>query len=79
MADSDDLTDDGGLAQAVNEEVIVSLSAVAASAVSGTHSSTASQATIASTASTTSSVMNPTPPPPGECYLIVRSFTILIL
>lgn len=64
MADSDDLTDDGGLAQAVNEEVIVSLSAVAASSVSGTHSSTASQATIASTASTASSVMNPTPPPP---------------
>lgn len=68
MADPDDPATDGGLAQAVNEEVIVSLPAVAAAVAAattistGTHSSTASQATIASTLSG-SSTMNATPPP----------------
>ncbi|KAK8723927.1 hypothetical protein OTU49_011608 [Cherax quadricarinatus] len=67
MADTEDLTDDAGLAQAVNE-VIASLpgitSAVASALATGAHGSTACHATTASTASTASSAMNPTPPPP---------------
>ncbi|KAK7078985.1 hypothetical protein SK128_027864 [Halocaridina rubra] len=66
MADPEDQGVESGLAQAVNEEVLVSLPAVAAAITTASHNSTSSQATIASSISSLSSTMNTTPPPPSD-------------